>query len=137
MAREKLSVVVILLANQAYGIFGTELDRLGLNDRSAQRTLHNHLFVLSQQPVHTILLYLRGDMYPLTHQLCSVGSTTESMVELDSPHLNFAKMAEGHGCKSTVARTEAELAEQLQMALEQQEGPWLIEAVFDRGSASL
>ena len=93
------------------------------------------------------------------------------MVELDSPHLNFAAMAEGHGCKSsyfvhcfrkygicahmisikllhtcvsdsscgagTVARTEAELAEQLQMALAQQEGPWLIEAVFNRGGASL
>ena len=59
------------------------------------------------------------------------------MVELDSPHLNFAAMAEGHGCKSTVARTEAELAEQLHMALAQQEGPWLIEAVFARGSASL
>lgn len=141
MAREKLSVVIILLANQAYGIFGTELDRLGLNDRSAQHTQHNHPFVLSQQPVCVLtrvhLMHLRGDLYPLTHQLCSVGSTTESMVELDSPHLNFAKMAEGHGCKSTVARTEAELAEQLQMALAQQEGPWLIEAVFDRGSASL
>ena len=37
----------------------------------------------------------------------------------------------------TVARTEAELAEQLQMALAQQEGPWLIEAVFNRGGASL
>ena len=59
------------------------------------------------------------------------------MVELDSPHLNFAKLAEGHGCKSTVARTEADLAEQLDMALTQRETPWLIEAVFDRGSASL
>ena len=34
MAREKLPVVVVLLANRAYGIFGTELDRLGLTDRS-------------------------------------------------------------------------------------------------------
>ena len=59
------------------------------------------------------------------------------MVELDSPYLNFAQLAEGHGCKSTVARTEAELAEQLATALAQQEGPWLIEAVFARGSASL
>jgi thiamine pyrophosphate-dependent acetolactate synthase large subunit-like protein len=33
-AREKLPVVVVLLANRAYGIFGTELDRLGLNDSS-------------------------------------------------------------------------------------------------------
>ena len=32
--REKLPVVVVLLANRAYGIFGTELDRLGLNDSS-------------------------------------------------------------------------------------------------------
>ena len=38
--------------------------------------------------------------------LCAVGPTTESMVELDKPHLNFAAMAEGHGCKSTVAKTE-------------------------------
>ena len=37
----------------------------------------------------------------------------------------------------TVARTEAELAEQLHMSLAQQEGPWLIEAVFNRGGASL
>jgi len=28
------------------------------------------------------------------------------MVELDKPNLNFAAMAEGHGCKSTVAKTE-------------------------------
>ena len=59
------------------------------------------------------------------------------MVELDSPHLNFAAMAAGHGCKSSTAKTEAELAEQLHEALAQQEGPWLIEAVFDRGTASL
>lgn len=51
MAREKLSVVIILLANQAYGIFGTELDRLGLNDRSAQRTRLSTPFVLSQLPI--------------------------------------------------------------------------------------
>ena len=50
MAREKLPVVVILLANQAYGIFGTELSRLGLNDRSTQRTRHKEarLSCLSQ-----------------------------------------------------------------------------------------
>ena len=50
MAREKLPVVVILLANQAYGIFGTELSRLGLNDRSTQCTRHKEarLSCLSQ-----------------------------------------------------------------------------------------
>ena len=58
-------------------------------------------------------------------------------MELDKPNLNFAAMAEGHGCKSTVAHTERELATQLIAALAQEEEPWLIEAVFDRGSASL
>jgi hypothetical protein len=35
----------------------------------------------------------------------AVGPTTESMVELNAPHLNFAAMAEGHGCKSTGKKT--------------------------------
>jgi hypothetical protein len=43
----------------------------------------------------------------------------------------------GHVFVPAVAETEEELAEQLSAALAQEDEPWLIEAVFDRGSASL
>ena len=41
------------------------------------------------------------------------------------------------GARVQVSETEEELAEQLSAALAQEDEPWLIEAVFDRGSASL
>ena len=61
----------------SYGIFDTELSRLGLTARS--------------------------------------GPVTASQVELDSPPLDFVQLAKGLGCRATAARTERQLAEQLQV----------------------
>eukprot|EP01052_Picozoa_sp_SAG31_P026437 SAG31_NODE_2394_length_5793_cov_2.006674_6_plen_47_part_00 len=41
------------------------------------------------------------------------------------------------GCLATAARTERELAEQLQAAFAQEELPWLIEAIFAKSDAKL
>ena len=65
------------------------------------------------------------------------GPMTEGMVELDRPFLDFKAMAEGHGAMASRATNEAELAEQLTAAFEHTDGPWVIEAVFDRGSSRL
>lgn len=56
MAREKLPVVVVLLANRRYGIFSTEMSRLGLTP--------------------------------------DIGPTSERMIELDGPYLDFSAMAQ-------------------------------------------
>ena len=84
---------------RAYGIFDTELDRLGLAGR--------------------------------------VGPVTAAQTSLAGPDLDFVALAKGHGCLATSCRTEKELAAQLTAALAQDEQPWLIEAIFDKGDAKL
>ena len=65
------------------------------------------------------------------------GPMTEGMVELDRPFLDFKAMAEGHGAMASRATNEQELAEQLTAAFEHTGGPWVVEAVYDRGSSRL